>query len=82
MKQAEMFPDGADLPLFSGTAQHAQVEVFQPDEEPQQTTFATCRVCMDTGEVDGRFCWCEAGQRLQEERAHCPVSGPVLSTDT
>jgi len=75
-KQTEMFPDGADLPLFSGTPQRAQAEAFQPTEEPQQATFAKCRVCMDSGWVDGKFCWCEAGQRLRREQEGCTATEP------
>ena len=81
--QSHMFPEGADLPLFSGTVQEGKVEVFEPEPVPQSERLFKCSVCMDTGRVvvkTGHWfirkyypCWCEAGQRIktkskQEER--------------
>lgn len=49
-----------DLPLFSGTAPTAKVDVFTPKAAHQQTSLAECPICLDTGTVDSKPCWCKA----------------------
>ena len=67
--QIPMFPEGDDLPLFSGNAAKAQAQVFNPRTEYRQEAFANCRFCLDTGVLgDHAFCWCEAGQQQQAHR--------------
>ena len=67
-KQSAMF-QVEDLPLFSGTAQ-----TFRKSSKPRaasmagQATFADCRICMDTGKVGGRFCWCAAGSEAKRSK--------------
>jgi hypothetical protein len=60
--QAQMFTDGADLPLFSATPQ--RVALPRPDAapSPMQASYAHCRACLDTGRIGQRRCWCPAGQ--------------------
>jgi len=55
-----MFPGGEDLPLFSGATLTAQVPSFNPPPATTQTTWAQCRICLDTGSVDGKRCWCQS----------------------
>lgn len=62
MKQATMFST-EDLPLFSGTAQTVTIKSRKPAPSARQTTFAACRVCLDTGKVGKKFCSCQAGQK-------------------
>lgn len=69
MKQLSMFTDGSDLPLFSGTAQRAQEQVFKPQDAVVQETWAKCRLCKDTGRLgEFAFCSCETGQALRRQR--------------
>lgn len=69
MSQIEMFEDGQDLPLFSGTAPRATLS--QPDPHPRedQDLIFDCHLCFDTGAIkNGKgsvYCGCYAGQRLR-----------------
>ncbi len=62
-----------DLPLWSG-APAGRAPDAAPDAEPapRQGTWAKCRLCLDTGQVNQRGqqtpCWCEAGDRIRERR--------------
>ncbi len=56
MQQTQMFTQGEDTPLFSQTAQRGKIEVFKPRPVAKQATFAKCRICLDTGKVDGHRC--------------------------
>lgn len=38
-----------DLPLFSGTAPHAQESTFNPQPTTRQVSLFTCTYCQDTG---------------------------------
>lgn len=64
--QVSMFSQGEDLPLFSGTPVGAPAPSRVPEQAvPSQPSFATCKVCLDTGLVQvspgvTRRCWCEA----------------------
>jgi hypothetical protein len=58
--QLSMFPDGADLPLFSGTPMRAHTDSYTPKPHVAQSSFAQCRVCLDTGRVGETFCTCDA----------------------
>ena len=61
--QTRLFDDGADLPLFSGTASKASDGAFTPaTASPRQASFASCPACLDTGTADGRPCWCAAAR--------------------
>jgi hypothetical protein len=60
-QQINMFPDGADLPLFSGTPVRAHTNTYTPQPVAQQSSLAMCRVCLDTGRVGDVFCTCECG---------------------
>jgi len=64
MAQVTMFPH-EDLPLFSETAPTAELEVFIPKAAHRQTSLAECSTCLDTGTVDGKPCWCKAGDDLR-----------------
>ena len=68
MTQQTMF-ETEDLPLFSGTAQRAEVEAFSPRPESRQETWAQCKLCLDTGFVQGekRFCICPIGQAVRAQ---------------
>jgi len=59
MKQQRMF-ETQDLPLFSGTAPKGKVKKFDPKPVARQECLAERRICLDTGTVDGRPCWCQA----------------------
>lgn len=82
-KQLSMFADGAaDLPLFSNTAQRAEQSAFKPVAVPKQPALPyTCKTCRDTGRVDSKFCWCEAGGQARakavregrEPMPPCPI---------
>ena len=66
MKQAQMFTDGQDLPLFSGTPQSVSAQVRGASTvKAKQSSFFKCSICSDTGRIkQGRkrlYCWCEAG---------------------
>lgn len=64
-----MFPGMDDaLPLFSGTAIRTIATTAPTGNgvpDPNQSSFAECRVCRDTGRLqhDDRqlYCWCQAG---------------------
>lgn len=67
-KQTRMFGEET-FPLFSGTAPQGRVETFSPPPYVEQSCFAKCRFCMDTGRLrDGGYCWCEIGQQLQARK--------------
>lgn len=57
-----------DLPLFSGTPLAAKAEVFRPNAAHRQASLATCPICLDTGTVDGKPCWCKADLACCEEK--------------
>lgn len=61
-KQSRMF-ETEDLPLFSGAVQSVFLSKIKPNR-PTQPILGNCHVCMDTGWVDGHYCWCEAGTAL------------------
>lgn len=67
--QLSMFNDGSDLPLFSGTPMKADTSQFKPGVHVPQASFATCRVCMDTGRIAQTFCTCDAGQAARKNAA-------------
>ena len=63
--QVAMFGDGQDLPLFSSTPMTIVTHPFDPKLQPQQATFATCRVCQDAGVVFTDhlvYCSCQVGR--------------------
>ena len=72
MQQAIMF-ETEDLPLFSGTAPRGNIEKFDPCRVYGKITLdIKCKLCLDTGILQIRSgifrnCWCEAGQRKEEE---------------
>ena len=50
--QRTMFPDGSDLPLFSGVPQTVQIKPFDADKaEDKQLGFFVCPLCRDTGTI-------------------------------
>jgi|GEM_PF-187840 len=66
-QQTNMFPEGEDLPLFSGTPIKGSNEPFKPREAQSQARFSICPTCHDIGRIEANgkmmFCLCEAGQR-------------------
>jgi len=76
MQQMTMFPNGEDLPLFSGTAQRATLEQFDPQpQEGIQLHLGDCPICEGTGIVylhpgpnGTKFCFCEAGEQARKEK--------------
>lgn len=58
MTQLTMFSH-EDLPLFSETVPTAEIEVFIPKTAHRQGSLAKCPICLDTGTVDGKPCWCK-----------------------
>lgn len=72
MKQDTMFTT-QDLPIFSGTAYSTSRKSNAPANQTGQTSFAKCKLCLDTGSVTIKFrtrtCWCQAGQELKKEKA-------------
>ncbi len=56
--------EAADLPLWTGTAPTAQGSEYTPDQQAgaeqsgEQTTWATCPVCLDTGVLLDGPCPC------------------------
>ena len=67
--QLSMFTNGEDLPLISGTAPRGSIKPFAPKTEHRQESLAACRTCLDTGTVEGRPCWCKAGQAPEPKAA-------------
>jgi hypothetical protein len=69
-KQGEMFDDGSDLPLFSGSAVRVTLPVV--GERPASHPALFCRFCGGTGRliVAGKcgLCTCEAGRELSRIR--------------
>lgn len=64
-RQAHMFPQGQDLPLFSQSPQRAKAQAYQPRAYHAQGSLAQCRICFDTGKVEGKYCTCAAGTRAR-----------------
>lgn len=68
-QQPTMFESGEDLPLFSGTVQTVTIESAPTHNRPaEQTSFAQCPLCLDTGKVGDQCCWCDAGVALKTDR--------------
>lgn len=68
MSQQDMFAGDVNvLPLFSGTPVATSVSPFvQKDTPPlRQAILGNCRACLGIGSVDGKYCWCEAGDALR-----------------
>ncbi len=70
--QMTMFQSGEDLPLFSGTAQRAQLEPAGA-QRPRLIRLGeyTCGLCLDTGVLKvapgrHRYCTCDAGQNARK----------------
>ncbi len=68
-QQMNMFPQGDDLPLFSGTPIKVRIQTSEPREAESQARLSICPLCQDTGKViiqrkrsEPVFCTCEAGQ--------------------
>jgi DNA repair protein RadC len=70
-QQTNMFPQGEDLPLFSGTPILVRVPASEPREANVTARFnsCVCPTCQDTGTVKTKrnnsqpvFCMCVAGQ--------------------
>ena len=69
----DLFPGGADLPLFSGVSQTVVVAEYKIRERELQFTLfiGTCPICYGTGMVNvvkNRkmvFCICAAGARAR-----------------
>ena len=72
--QLHMFPQGDDLPLFSGTPQTVPGQTFTPAVIEPQISFAQCPACRDTGITtawkNGRkttvYCLCVKGQQAKQ----------------
>ena len=74
-KQLAMFSQGQDLPLFSQspyTVPGPKHSDHNPTHLPGQQVMASCRICLDTGLVGDRFCWCAAGDAARNST--CPVA--------
>lgn len=84
-KQLSMFTT-EDLPLFSGTAQRAEISPFEMKEVPVQEALpADCRFCQDTGVLgEYGFCWCQAGQdrKAQRRKENVARDAAALSSGT
>lgn len=68
-QQANMFSQGEDLPLFSGTPIRVKFHTCEPREVESQARLSVCPVCQDTGKVITQrksdrptFCLCAVGQ--------------------
>ena len=66
-RQADMFPSGQDLPLFSGTPIPAPPGAFYRPaaDAPRQASWTACPACLDTGSVAGYPCLCPASQEVK-----------------
>jgi hypothetical protein len=73
-KQARMFQT-EDLPLFSGTTPRGTIPT-STHAEPAQPILGGCRLCLDTGLVDGKPCWCEAGAAYTLSRRQPALTNP------
>jgi hypothetical protein len=65
-----------DLPLWTGTAPSVQAGEYTPTDQGagaehsgEQTTWAECPVCLDTGRVSAGWCECPVGQRVAVQNA-------------
>lgn len=69
--QLTMFSEGEDLPLFSGTpgqsSRSGGLSTFETHGRQDPLPAFGCRLCLDSGVVDGRLCVCEAGRRVRDE---------------
>lgn len=77
MKQKSMDFGQADLPLFSGTPITVRARAPIAAPAATQATFATCRVCLDTGKVQVRrakivACSCPAGRAARPQKEPTP----------
>ncbi len=68
-RQINMFQQGEDLPLFSGTPIKVRIHSSEPREGESQARLSICPLCQDTGKVvtqrkrsEPVFCTCAAGQ--------------------
>lgn len=70
--QGRMDFGSADLPLFSGTPVSVSVTgELRSNNGARQVTFAACRVCLDTGEVEvrrGKVVWCTCAVGIAARR--------------
>lgn len=68
-RQIEMFTPDQDMPLWTGTPMKGIDAHFIPQPVgDKQASFARCPVCLDTGQVEAHYCWCEAG--IETRKAH------------
>ena len=76
--QTNMFPQGEDLPLFSGTPMRVRVKTSEPHEAESQARLSVCPTCQDTGTItkvtsvitqrkrsQPVFCMCAAGRQAK-----------------
>ncbi len=68
-QQRNMFQQGEDLPLFSGTPVRVKLQTSEPREVESQARLSVCPTCQDTGKIITQrktiktmFCMCAAGQ--------------------
>jgi DNA repair protein RadC len=69
-----MFPNGEDLPIFSGTPIHVSDPTQAQDNAgTKQAKLAECPICFDTGVVrikgHDRRCWCQIGEQAAVREA-------------
>ena len=70
------FQQGDDLPLFSGvpvTAAPPLPTLPELPEIPPSLFQPKCNVCLDTGVVGDKHCWCPAGAALRSEESRDEV---------
>ena len=73
-KQASMYPNGEDTPLFSGTTQPGKESTFTKKDEPQQLALTDCKFCLGTGWVEYQMMY---GNRvISENRYNCRFCNP------
>jgi DNA repair protein RadC len=72
-QQAAMFPDGDDLPLFSGMGQVVHVQPFRQQTQEKNLGLFECAVCRDGGVIQHEgietFCLCVKGQEAKTRAA-------------
>jgi hypothetical protein len=70
MDQKEMFENGEDLPLFSGSPQKALESRFVEQIENDQDLIFDCHLCYDTGSISNgdltTYCGCAKGEWLRK----------------